>query len=707
MTTLDHPSQVSHPSERESKLAEEILETQKSRSDMLKWKLVLVAALGAMGLGLSQEMKVAPLVLAIIPFVCVYVDLLCCNCNVRTILIGTYYATCCRDPYEGFVARHRSAFDMEDWALFGSTGLLCALVGIVGLFLTMAPPPSPTEQQSGAPPHGAAQRVADPPSAEALGAVPPRDDAGRAGPRHWFTQRWRRQGVVLMGAGLVGALLSQLTKRACSSRVQLQTKQREILGKQDLLDFLQSEYTQEEVMTLWRSLAHKGTFTFRPLANGLYPAAAPAHAGDDSGYQYVWVRDNVHIAHAHYAWGEKNQAARTLSTLLAYFEKYRHRFDNIIEGKANASDPMSRPHVRFDGQELAEIDQKWPHAQNDALGYFLWCYSKLARDNNSPVLCGARELECLAQFPSYFEAIRYWEDPDSGHWEETRKVSASSIGTVLAGLREFELLAEENPRWSDVILEGCRVTRQGLRDLQDNGRSALRRILTCECTQCDCYRRYDSALLFLIYPLEVLSGDEAERILGDVTTCLEGDHGIRRYLGDSYWCPDYTEKLGPEARTGDFSENIQARDALLRPGEEAQWCIFDPIISVIYGRRYLELKQRRDKRATEFLLLQTEYLNRALRQLTDEKSDLPGFRCPEAYYLRKGQYVPNDQTPLLWTQANLWLAIKQMQQSTRHKHRDAGKDRTASAIYNSLSRQNPPVEENGSEHISVAATDPP
>ena len=38
-----------------------------------------------------------------------------------------------------------------------------------------------------------------------------------------------------------------------------------------------------------------------------------------------------------------------------------------------------RPHVRFDGRTLSEIgDQRWAHAQNDALGYFLWLSSTLA-----------------------------------------------------------------------------------------------------------------------------------------------------------------------------------------------------------------------------------------------------------------------------------------------------------------------------------------
>jgi phosphorylase kinase alpha/beta subunit len=89
----------------------------------------------------------------------------------------------------------------------------------------------------------------------------------------------------------------------------------------------------------------------------------------------------------------------------------------------------------------------------------------------------------------------------------------------------------------------------------------------------------------------------------------------------------------------------------VKPGEEAQWCVFDPILSAIYGERY------RAGRELEDLAKQTFYLNRSLGQITAD------FKCPEAYYLDRGRYVPNDYTPLLWTQANLWGALAQLDRS--------------------------------------------
>ena len=44
-------------------------------------------------------------------------------------------------------------------------------------------------------------------------------------------------------------------------------------------------------------------------------------------------------------------------------------------------------------------------------------------------------------------------------------------------------------------------------------------------------------------------------------------------------------------------------------------------------------------------------------------SMVPAFRCPELYYLENGHYIPNDHVPLLWTQANLMLAMKLVQEN--------------------------------------------
>jgi phosphorylase kinase alpha/beta subunit len=187
--------------------------------------------------------------------------------------------------------------------------------------------------------------------------------------------------------------------------------------------------------------------------------------------------------------------------------------------------------------------------------------------------------------------------------------------------------------------------------------AALAAILPAECVQPARPRRYDAALLFLAYPLRIVDADMAATIVAEVTASLAGPYGVRRYLGDSYWCANYKTLVAPTKRTVDVSADLTARDRLLEPGGEAQWCLFDPIVSVIHGLRY------RSTGEAGALRLQTEHLNRSLRQLTATDTAFAPLRCPESYYRENGRYVPNDATPLLWTQANLRLALHHMETS--------------------------------------------
>ncbi|RNE89449.1 glycoside hydrolase family 15 protein [Marichromatium sp. AB32] len=415
-----------------------------------------------------------------------------------------------------------------------------------------------------------------------------------------------------------------------------------------LLDLMKSEYKLADINNLLAFCGKNRIFEFSTLDNGLFPAARTNSQTDYTGYSSVWVRDNIHIAHAHYVCGNAQVAVKNVSALQAYFNKHRGRFENIVSGASDSRNPMNRPHVRFNGQNMEEIDEKWAHAQNDALGYFLWFYCRLALDNLlSP---STSDLELLTLFPRYWQSIRFWEDEDSGHWEENRKISASSIGVVIAALKEMQryLLRIGSLEYSALIDKLITI-----------GSKKLAEILPCECAQVapGKYRRYDSALLFLIFPLDILDEEMANTVLRDVINNLQGDHGIRRYLGDSYWSADYKKKVAPESRTIDFSDDIGKRNALLREGEEAQWCIFDPIISAIYALKFKHHSRNID------LENQIHYFNRSLGQITGRECALGEFLCPESYYLENDQYVPSDPTPLNWTQANLMMAIKLLEKN--------------------------------------------
>ncbi len=425
--------------------------------------------------------------------------------------------------------------------------------------------------------------------------------------------------------------------------------------------FLRDSYRREDVQAITRHLDEHGTFRFPTFPTGLFSAAlAASEELEYTGYQNVWIRDNIHIAHHFHVLGQHEPAVRAVEAITKFLRTQRNKLRDIIRGKSDPKNVMQRPHIRFDGVALAELSEQWAHAQNDAIGYWLWLSSNLARKGHWRP--SGDDIKLLANFVEYLAAIRFWEDEDSGHWEEARKIEASSIGAATAGLlalRDYFLTmaSEQMPLGAtkSFVDQTCRRAES----LVECGRTALRAILPAECVQEDDSkrRRYDSALLFLIYPLQIVDGDMAELIVTDAVTHLLGPYGVRRYPGDSYWCADYKTLLDPTNRTVDFSDDMAARDRLLKPGFEAQWCIFDPILSVIHGQRFQATGD------SQQLSLQTHHLNRSLRQLTGEGTSFPPLRCPESYYCENGHWVPNDITPLLWTQANLRLALHVMEQS--------------------------------------------
>ncbi len=434
-----------------------------------------------------------------------------------------------------------------------------------------------------------------------------------------------------------------------------------------LRDLIRTHYTLADIRRLRESLAAQGTFDFPAFENGLFPAAAMGNDDGGSGYSSVWVRDNACVAFAHHAVGRSEVARRTVRSLLAFFQKHSWRFAETISGTLDHRQPMNRPHIRFEGRTLSEIDQQWPHAQNDALGYFLWLLAELWREDRGSLALGADDLELIAALVLYFQAIRFWEDEDSGHWEETRKRSASSIGVVTAALQRLrDCLVQHPSRAPACRMAGRPITIEKLDDLIQEGSAALSEILPSECRQSDPEkeRRYDAALLFLIYPLRLLDETMSRQIVEDVVAHLQGDYGIRRYRGDSYWAPNYKKKLAPAERTVDFSDNLGARNKLLEnEGDEAQWCLFDPILACIYGEWFAK------SGLPQHLERQTEYLNRSLNQLTRSEA-ASSLRSPELYYREEGRYVPNDHTPLLWAEANLLVALNSMEQSlSRHEGR--------------------------------------
>jgi len=392
---------------------------------------------------------------------------------------------------------------------------------------------------------------------------------------------------------------------------------------------------RSQLKALRKKLDDRGTLHVQPNKNGIYSASASQETDAVSGYQDAWLRDNAMIAFSLWHCGNSESAFKTIEGLTKFLQTQTKKIEAIIDDPQISEDVQRRPHVRFNAKNLQELKQTWAHAQNDALGYVVWLRFRLAASEPKFQL-SEHERNLYDLLPPYFHAIRYWEDLDSGAWEESRKVNSSSVAAVVAALLEFQKM--EDGRKHRLAAEEQKRLQQAI----DWGKLTLERQLPFEAPP---GRRSDAALLLMLYPLQLVGraravGNEDLKnwILSLVRARLVGSHGVKRYTGDSYFCQDYDKWLSPEMLSSDFSSRVELRDELLQPGCEAQWTLFDPLLSSICGEQ-------------GNLADQIEFLNRAIAQITEDGG------CPELYYLKNGSYVPNDHTPLAWTQANLAVAV--------------------------------------------------
>jgi len=136
------------------------MDASRSRTDLLKWKLILVAALGTVGLGLNDSSKTpilsSDLVLCLIPLVCIYADAICQQLQIRILIISDFFRTYeeALTPkekesqeveifrrYESFCYdirdQHRS-FSLEDLVIQISTIVLSALIMLAALIIPIS-----------------------------------------------------------------------------------------------------------------------------------------------------------------------------------------------------------------------------------------------------------------------------------------------------------------------------------------------------------------------------------------------------------------------------------------------------------------------------------------------------------------------------------------------------------------------------------------
>lgn len=239
---------------------------------------------------------------------------------------------------------------------------------------------------------------------------------------------------------------------------------------------------------------------------GLFRASNPDVT---TGYDRIWIRDNVYIGLAFEAVGDSLTAQNLYHGLLDLFIKFEAKIDDVIE--FNPPEDYKRLHPLYT-EDLEEVTHNWGWVQNDAIGAVLFKIGQLETSMGG-IIRNDKDKEILQKLVRYMEAISYWKDKDNGMWEESKEIHSSSIAACVAGLKEMKLHVEV-PK--DLILKG---------------ESALTKLLPRESKTKSC----DLSQLSIVYPYNLLDTHASRKLTDRIASKLQATNGIIRYRGDNYY----------------------------------------------------------------------------------------------------------------------------------------------------------------------------
>lgn len=330
---------------------------------------------------------------------------------------------------------------------------------------------------------------------------------------------------------------------------------------------------------------------------------AASKKGEGAGYDKAWLRDNFYECLAFEVLGDYDTVRKTYRAILDILKKHERKIDYAIAKKPEYTHQYIHP--RYDPVTFDEYWEEWGNKQNDSVGCILFEIGRM--EERSPGLIIAAEDDpsrrseaeadrrIIQKLVWYLSTLEYWHDPDSGMWEENEELHASSVGACLAGLISAK------------HIEGIEVPDE----LVENGRARLKVLLPRESQM----KFVDLALLSLIWPYDIVTREEAEKIAENVEYHLLREHGVIRYKGDRYY----------NANPDGYSE-------------EAEWTFGLSWLAIIHERMGNIGKAR-------------EFLERA--KVTITKRGLP-----ELYFSNSTKY--NDNTPLGWSESLFIIALHEL-----------------------------------------------
>ncbi len=327
----------------------------------------------------------------------------------------------------------------------------------------------------------------------------------------------------------------------------------------------------------------------------------------------------------------------------------------------------------------------------------------------------------------YFKAIKYFKAPSAGNWEEIPLAGGltSDTSTIRSALAAFKDLLY-NPEY-DRNIEIKKVRRNFRKlnaipekELNDLIKAGEQRVRATYLQEAPGIREHDSSLAFITTSDTKLADTVMEdvkkhiEILDSLERNLVRQNGIIRYAPFNFPLKDGTMGRSPDSylnlnyftavdKNGKINLNwkkeleefgskdcsepevFAARAEYSTKDREAQWFMVSEM-STGYGKQIEKLianarKEQRALNSAEKELVsklkkkQTEYLNRALARLSDEKpqnisqikangNDMPSVTLSEAFqYVTdingKHKMIQGTNAPLAWALASLYKAINE------------------------------------------------
>lgn len=335
-------------------------------------------------------------------------------------------------------------------------------------------------------------------------------------------------------------------------------------------------------------------------------------ASTGSFYLKGWVRDMVNCSLPEL---EENPTyyKETYYALLDFYiktEKDYGKFTSLIENPHNRQD-FEFPHPRMT-VDLSEIHEPWGTKQWDAIALFLYGIY-LGESHSIKIIRGDKDKKIIQLIIDMLEAVEYYNMPDNGCWEESKKVETSSIGATLAGLTAIKTL-------------GFKVKQK----LLDKAHERLNELLPRESHD----RDVDLAQLSLIYPLNILDPSRAKQVIANVEAKLLKPNGVLRYVGDQYYNP-----------TG-------------KDEDATAWCFGLSYLSLAYhtlgdlDTAKLYAKQVIDR--TVLKGIKMPYIDKKTGEIVEGKFVMSNASIPEMFVGDE----PNDNTPLMWSNAFAILSLR-------------------------------------------------